>query len=138
MWFCLIFDDFGRTMDTIWTPKILEVCQNDRYIFMSCCPVGLVPKTAENQENWIIVRGTDRLQLFDYFLTGKLRYIIRLKSDRNLIKGGKSLPARKIAGRYPVPYAEVTITRKSPLRNALRSRLAFVGCGCRTHRCYNG
>lgn len=88
--------------------------------------VGMVSKAVENRGIWVIDRGADRRKLFDYFLTNKRRFIIRLKGDRNLVKAGKNLLAREIARKCPVPYTEVIIKEEKSVEK--RYDISFGFC----------
>jgi hypothetical protein len=86
----------------------------------------MVSKAVENRGIWVIDRGADRRKLFDYFLTNKRRFIIRLKGDRNLVKAGKNLLAREIARKCPVPYTEVIIKEEKSVEK--RYDISFGLC----------
>jgi len=88
--------------------------------------VGLVSRAVENRGIWVIDRGADRRKLFDYFLTEKRRFIIRLKGDRNLVKAGKNLLAKEIARKCPVPYTEVIIKEEKSVEK--RYDISFGFC----------
>lgn len=62
-----------------------------------------------NKGIWLIDRGGDRRQLYDYFLTQGCRFIIRLKGDRHLVYRGKRILARELSCNCSLPYRDVLI-----------------------------
>lgn len=75
---------------------------------------------------WVIDRGADSREIFDYFLTEKRRFIIRLKGDRNLLCKGKTLLAREVAKRCTLPYSEVVIKEEKSVEK--RFDISFGFC----------
>jgi hypothetical protein len=62
---------------------------------------------------WVIDRGGDRRKLYDFFLSRKLDFIIRLKGDRHVVYQGKKVVARELSGRCRLLYREVLIREES-------------------------
>ena len=58
---------------------------------------------------WVIDRGGDRRQLYDFFLSGRRDFIIRLKGDRHVVYKGRRVLARDLAHGCPVLYREGVI-----------------------------
>jgi hypothetical protein len=88
--------------------------------------VKMVSEAVCGRGIWIIDRGADRTELFDYFLTEKRRFIIRLKGDRNLIYKGKKLLALEVSGKCPLPYTEVVIKEEKSVEK--RFDISFGFC----------
>ncbi|MDI6765189.1 MAG: transposase, partial [Thermodesulfobacteriota bacterium] len=68
--------------------------------------VRLVSRHTEGRGIWVMDRGADRRRLYYPLLDHGLRFITRLKGDRELICGGRSVLAVDVAGRCPTLYAE--------------------------------
>ena len=66
-----------------------------------------------NKGIWVIDRGGDRRHLYDYFLTQRRRFIIRLRGDRHLVHRGRKILAQDLARRCSLPYVESLIREKS-------------------------
>ena len=75
---------------------------------------------------WVIDRGADSREIFDYFLTEKRRFIIRLKGNRNMIYKGRMLLALEIAKRCSLPYTEVVIKEEKSVEK--RFDISFGFC----------
>ena len=58
---------------------------------------------------WIMDRGGDRIKLFRPLLDRRLRFLIRLRGDRNLEFDRQRLLASEIAAGCPCPYAETIV-----------------------------
>jgi len=88
--------------------------------------ISMVSRATEGRGIWVIDRGADRRELFDYFLTEKRRFIIRLKGDRNMLYRGQTLLVREIAQRCSLPYREVIIKEEKSLEK--RYDISFGFC----------
>ena len=62
-----------------------------------------------NKGIWMIDRGGDRRQLYDYFLTQRCRFITRLKGDRHLLYKGEKILAQELSNSCSLPYRDVLI-----------------------------
>lgn len=62
---------------------------------------------------WVIDRGGDRGQLYEFFLNRSLRFLIRLNGDRHLIYRGRKIEARQLSRLCPLPYREVLVREDS-------------------------
>lgn len=71
--------------------------------------VQTVCRGVGDKGTWVIDRGGDRGQLYEYFLNRNLGFIIRLKGDRHLVYRGSKVLAKELAPRCPLPYREVLI-----------------------------
>jgi hypothetical protein len=78
---------------------------------------------------WVIDRGGDRGQLYDYFLTHHFRFLIRLKGDRHLVHQGRKIIARELAESCPLPHREVLVREES--QNERVYQLSFGCCEVR-------
>jgi hypothetical protein len=81
----------------------IEIIKAVRYVSMG---VG-------NRGIWVIDRGGDRRQLYDYFLTQRMRFIIRMKGDRHLVYKGRKILARDLAQLCELPYRDVLIREEN-------------------------
>jgi hypothetical protein len=88
--------------------------------------VKMVSDAVSGRGIWVIDRGADRREMFDYFLTEKRRFIIRLKGDRNLLCKGKTILASEIAKRCSLPYTEVVIREEKSVEK--RFDISFGFC----------
>jgi len=66
----------------------------------------MVSSATEKREIWVIDRGGDREELYQYLLHNKLRFLIRLKGDRMVKTTGEEQPAWEVAQRRPMLYTE--------------------------------
>jgi hypothetical protein len=71
--------------------------------------VDQVRREIGKQGTWVIDRGADRRHLFDYFLSRRLQFIIRLKGDRHLVYRGRTVLAHKLAASCPLPYQRTIV-----------------------------
>ncbi len=71
--------------------------------------IGMVSKAVDNKGVWVIDRGGDRRILFDYFLSNKKRFIVRMKGDRHLVYRGKKVITKDLANKCTLPYSEVIV-----------------------------
>jgi hypothetical protein len=55
---------------------------------------------------WVLDRGGDRRELLDFLLNRELRFIIRARSERELISDGEKIPILDLALSCPMMYAE--------------------------------
>jgi len=62
---------------------------------------------------WVIDRGGDRGQLYEFFLNRSLSFLIRLRGDRHLVYRGRKILARELASQCSLPYREVLIREDS-------------------------
>jgi hypothetical protein len=88
--------------------------------------VKMVSDAVSGRGIWVIDRGADRRELFDYFLTEKRRFIIRLRGDRNMLYRGQTLLVREIAQRCSLPYTEVIIKEEKSVEK--RFDISFGFC----------
>lgn len=65
------------------------------------------------QGTWVIDRGADRRHLFEYFLSRRLQFIIRLKGDRNLVCRGQTALADELAAKCTLPYRRMLVKEDS-------------------------
>jgi hypothetical protein len=63
----------------------------------------------ENRGIYVLDRGGDRMKLFNPLLDRKLRFIVRLMGNRNLIQHGRERLAAEIGRDCPMQYAETVI-----------------------------
>jgi hypothetical protein len=66
-----------------------------------------------NKGIWMIGRGGDRRQLYDYFLTQHYKFIIRLVGDRHLVHKGKKILAQELSKNCSLPYRDVLIREEN-------------------------
>lgn len=78
---------------------------------------------------WVIDRGGDRGRLYDYFLTHRFRFLIRLKGDRHLVHQGRKIIARELTQSCPLPYREVLVREESQSERVYQ--LSFGCCEVR-------
>jgi hypothetical protein len=65
-----------------------------------------------NKGIWMIDRGGDRWQLYDYFLGQHHKFIIRLVGNRHLVYKGKKILAHQLAKSCSLPYRDVLIRQE--------------------------
>ena len=61
---------------------------------------------------WMIDRGGDRRQLYDYFLGQHYKFIIRLVGDRHLVYKGRKILARELSKSCNLPYRDVLVRQE--------------------------
>jgi len=88
--------------------------------------IKMVSDAVSGRGIWVIDRGADSGKIFDYFLTEKRRFIIRLKGNRNLIYKGRTLLASEIARKCPLAYSDVVIKEEKSLEK--RFDISFGFC----------
>jgi hypothetical protein len=66
----------------------------------------MVSSATEKRGIWVIDRGGDREELYQYLLHNKLRFLIRLRGDRMLKTTGGERSALDVAQRCPMLYKE--------------------------------
>ena len=82
--------------------------ENDE-IFQS---IETVRKGTKKRGIYVIDRGGDRIELFNYFMDNGLQFIVRLVGNRNLLWRNGPILAEKLARKCRMRYAE-TITRET-------------------------
>ena len=87
--------------------------------------IKMVSTAVSGRGIWVIDRGADSREIFDYFLTEKRRFIIRLKGDRNLLCKGQKLLANEIAKRCSLPYTEVVIREEKSVEKRFDISFGF-------------
>lgn len=65
-----------------------------------------VSQATEKKGIWVLDRGGDREDIFDYLLDDQLSFIVRLKKTRDLMCKGEKHPVLDLALTCPLPYAE--------------------------------
>ena len=71
--------------------------------------VEVISPHIEDRGIYVIDRGGDRGVLFRSLLDEEKRFLIRLKGDRHLIYKGTATVTKLLAGRCPLPYAEMLL-----------------------------
>jgi len=75
--------------------------------------VQRVVRGVGDRGTWVIDRGGDRGQLYEFFLNRSLSFLIRLRGDRHLVYRGRKIPARELASQCSLPYREVLVREDS-------------------------
>lgn len=91
--------------------------------------VRQVSRHVGKQGTWVIDRGGDRRQLYDYFLQHGYRFLIRLTGDRHLLHQGQRWLASDLAKSCPVPYQEVLVKEEHQREKVYR--LLLGSCAVR-------
>ena len=71
--------------------------------------ISTVSQAVSGRGIWVIDRGGDRNNIFRPLLDRRLRFLIRLLGNRNLVIGKKTMLVREIAYRCPCPYRETIV-----------------------------
>jgi len=69
--------------------------------------VGAVQAAAKKRGIYVIDRGGDRGDFFSMFLDNKLRFIVRLVGDRNLLWRHRPILAETLASKCRMLYTEI-------------------------------
>ena len=91
--------------------------------------VGMVAEGVQRRGIWVMDRGGDRDYVFHYLLHEKLRFLIRLRGDRDLRTALGKEQALVLARNCPVLFFE-TVVREE----AGKERLVRLACGMRKVR----
>lgn len=75
--------------------------------------VQTVHRAIGDRGTWVIDRGGDRVELYEFFLNRHLSFIIRMRGDRHLLNRGRKILARQLAWQCSLPYREVLIREDS-------------------------
>jgi len=65
-----------------------------------------VSQSTKKKGIWVLDRGGDRKDIFDYLLDDQLSFLVRLKKTRDLMYRGEKHPVLELALTCPLPYAE--------------------------------
>lgn len=65
-----------------------------------------VSQATKKKGIWVLDRGGDRKDIFDYLLDDQLSFIVRLKKTRDLMYKGEKHPVLDLALTCPLPYAD--------------------------------
>jgi hypothetical protein len=87
--------------------------------------VDRVRREVGKQGTWVIDRGADRRHLFDYFLSCRLQFIIRLKGDRHLIYRGRKVLAHELAVSCALPYRRTVVKEDSDSEKSYQLSFGF-------------
>jgi hypothetical protein len=87
--------------------------------------VDQVRQVIGKQGIWVIDRGADRRHLFDYFLSRRLQFIIRLKGDRHLIYRGRKVLADELAIGCALPYRQTVVKEDSDSEKSYQLSFGF-------------
>lgn len=82
--------------------------------------VAMVAQAVGRRGIWVMDRGGDRPSLFNPLLDDNLRFLFRLRGDRQLVCGGKARSALSAAQSCPMPYAETTLRERDGKPCAVR------------------
>jgi hypothetical protein len=91
--------------------------------------VQTVVRAIGERGTWVIDRGGDRGQLYEFFLGRSIPFLIRLKGDRHLVYRGRQIVARQLCPICPLPYREVLV--REDKHGEKRYDIAFGFCPVR-------
>jgi hypothetical protein len=91
--------------------------------------IGEVSDVVRKRGIWVMDRGGDRGYLFDYLLTNKLRFMIRVRGDRGLRTAQGIEPAVDLARSCPMLFNERVVKEE-----AGHERSVHLECGLRKVR----
>lgn len=78
------------------------ISENDEILWA----IKMVSEAVQKRGLWIMDRGGDRIKLFKTMLSMNVRFLFRLKGDRNLVFNRSEALASDIAHECPCPYSE--------------------------------
>lgn len=114
-WLCSVIGAGTRSNKVIPLYNKLYSCRASEFMSENTEIMNAVTKVSEKVQGrgiWVIDRGGDRRVLFDFFLEGKKRFIIRLKGDRHLVWKGKEVEALELACGTDTLYSEYIVEEK--------------------------
>ena len=106
----------------LYSSKAPEFRSENNEIFKA---IEMVSYSTHRRGIWVMDRGGDRSQLFDYFIRGDLKFIVRLTQQRHLLVGKKSerksdIPS--LAKSCTLPYTQTFIRQKGDESRAIELR----------------
>jgi len=79
----------------------------------------------EKRGIWVLDRGGDRRELLDFLLNRELRFIIRARSERELISDGEKIAILELALSCPMMYAERIVKEEQGQERILRLEFGY-------------
>lgn len=75
---------------------------------------------------WVIDRGGDRGNLYEFLLSEGKRFIIRLRGDRNLLYRGREVLAGKLASSCTLPYTDRVVKEEKGKEKSYMVEYGFL------------
>ena len=88
--------------------------------------IRYVSDEVKNEGTWVIDRGGDRKELFEFLLDRGARFIIRLRGDRFLEHGTKRLSALHLAQIARLPYSEYIVEERENEEKVKRIEFRYL------------
>ena len=95
---------------SLWSQKAPDFDSENECILRA---LDIVKSQINGRGIWVMDRGGDRENLLEPFLERRLRFIVRLVGNRNLVYKGHLVLAEKLAASCPMYYAETIVKEEN-------------------------